>query len=115
VPLHWYSPQVTRKLLLYNAFLLHQNYGVPDRDSVSSRDLRFAVQLLPDGAVVPAEQTAEPGLPAWIQGFLIAGLCGGGHLPSARYSFGRAIMQKIRIKIQWYLLSIGLNRFAVEH
>ena len=37
---------------------------MPDRDFVSSSDLRFAVQLPPDGAVVPAKETGEPGLAA---------------------------------------------------
>jgi hypothetical protein len=50
-------------------------------------DCRLAVKPPSDGAVTPGKKTRDLELPAWIQGFLIAGLRGGGHFPSARYSF----------------------------
>jgi hypothetical protein len=45
-----------------------------DGQGIGLNDCRLAIKLAPDGAVTPGKKTRDLGLPAWIQGFSIAGL-----------------------------------------
>ena len=58
-----------------------QNQGLPDSQFIALGNRRLAVDLAPDGTVVPAEQTGEPCLPALVVEQVAYGpQVGGGHL-----------------------------------